>query len=298
MSAIPKPETLPPDPFAQIGVMAPFGEPAPLEEILPNVELIEEDGVPTESPWHYYQLCLLIAVLTYRWRDRTDFYVGGNMFIYYSTAQARSIKADPVGTTAFKGPDFFYVAGVNREPLRRYWEVWEEGGRYPDLIMEFLSPSTAKEDLGSKKDFYERVFRTREYFCFDPDTGDLLGWRLNERGRYRVIKPDERGWLWSEELESWLGLWEGTYMGSERRWLRLYDTDRRLLPLPDEDERQQKEAARRQAKVAKGQAKTARKQAKAAEERAEAAEAETARLKARLAELEEKTSSGKSKKRS
>jgi Uma2 family endonuclease len=274
MSALTNPDIpVPPgQPDGPVHVMVPscWCDAPPLEEILPNVELLEEDGVPMESPWQFLQIGLLIAVLKYRWRHRNDFYVGGNMFIYYSTAQARSIRADPVHTTAFKGPDFFYVEGVTREPLRRYWVVWEEGGRYPDLIMEFLSPTTAKEDLGSKKDTYERVFHTREYFCFDPETGELLGWRMNNRRRYQKIKPDERGWLWSEELEAWLGTWEGTYAESERRWLRLYDSDGQLLPLPEEAERQ----------------------------RAEAAEAEVARLKARLAKQEGKGAGGRRRKRS
>src|SRR5581483_805889 len=49
-----------------------------LTELLPS-----EDGKPMESPWHRAALNFLLAILTYYWRDRDDFYTGGNMFVYY-----------------------------------------------------------------------------------------------------------------------------------------------------------------------------------------------------------------------
>ncbi len=239
------------------------------EDILPKVKLIETDGIPMESPWHLFEIYLLAAVLTYRWRDRNDYYVGGNMFIYYTGKQAESIVADPVGTTAFKGPDFFYVSGVNRHPLRKFWVTWEEGGRYPDLIMEFISPSTAKTDRTTKKELYEGTFKTHEYFLYDPDTQKMEGWRLGGEKHYRKIKPDRRGWLWSEELNAWLGIWTGHFLGYERSWLRLYNADGQLLPLPDEAAAEQAEAERQRAQAER--------------QRAEAAEREVNRLKVQLA---------------
>jgi Uma2 family endonuclease len=69
--------------------------------LLSDLELPEEDGEPLESEWHRAQINLLIDVVKYRWRDRQDFYAGGNMFIYYSTEQARRRE--------YKGPDFFIM---------------------------------------------------------------------------------------------------------------------------------------------------------------------------------------------
>jgi Uma2 family endonuclease len=217
---------------------------------LPQVQLVETDGVPLESHWHVLQISLLIELLAHWFRDRDDYYAGGNMFIYFSEEQARNRD--------YRGPDFFYVDGVNRLPIRPYWAVWQEGGRYPDLIIELLSPSTAAEDRTTKKALYERTFRTAEYFCYDPQTAQLEGWRLGPRQRYRQIPANERGWMEVEQVGLWLGTWRGRYRGYEEVWLRFYDTDGRLVPL----------------------------QSEAAEQRAEAAEAEVARLKARLEELE------------
>jgi Uma2 family endonuclease len=215
---------------------------------LPDVRLAETDGVPLESHWHVLQIALLIELLAYRFRDRDDYYAGGNMFIYFSEEQARNRD--------YRGPDFFYVDGASRLPLRPYWAVWQEGGRYPDLIIELLSPTTAEEDRTTKRALYERTFRTFEYYCYDPQTEQLEGWRLGPRWRYRTISADERGWMEAEELGLWLGSWRGPYQGYEAVWLRFYDAEGRLVPT-----------------------------------RSEAAEAEVAQLKERLAELERERTS-------
>jgi Uma2 family endonuclease len=82
---------------------------------LPAVPLAETDGVPLESHWHVLQIGLLIELLAHRFRGRDDYYAGGNMFLYYSEEQA--------GNRDYRGPDFFYVDGASRLPLRRYWAV-------------------------------------------------------------------------------------------------------------------------------------------------------------------------------
>ena len=217
---------------------------------LPAVQLLESDGIPLETHWHVLQIGLLIDVVTYHLSGRDDYYAGGNMFLYYSAEQARNRD--------YRGPDFFYVNGANRLPIRPYWAVWEEGGRYPDAIVELLSPTTAKEDRTTKKALYERVFRTREYVCYDPLTQRLEGWRIGPHGRYRPIKANAKGWLWIEELDLWLGTWRGKYQEYDQVWLRFYDKDGRLVPTGKEAEAR----------------------------RAAAAEIEVARLKERLAELE------------
>lgn len=84
------------------------------EVALPTIELIETDGVPLETPWHRSEISLLIEIVAWKLRHRTDFYVGGNMFIYYSEQQAKSLD--------YRGPDFFYVDGVDRFPDRPYWQ--------------------------------------------------------------------------------------------------------------------------------------------------------------------------------
>ncbi|MFN8492305.1 MAG: Uma2 family endonuclease [Caldilineaceae bacterium] len=239
---------------------------------IPNIDLPEEDGEPLESNWHRLQINLLDDNLRNYWRDRQDFFAGGNMFVYYSLQQVRNRD--------YKGPDFFVVKGVDGSYSRNKWVAWEENGRLPDVIVELMSPSTMDEDFGNKRKLYERTFHTSEYFCYDPDTHQLLGWRLSETSYIR-IKPDPHGWLWSKELDAYIGLWDGEYHQTSARWLRLFDKAGQLIPTAAEAGYVLAEAERQRAEAEHLRAEAER-------QRAEAAEAELARLKAELARLKGK----------
>jgi Uma2 family endonuclease len=199
-----------------------------------KAELRETDGEPLESPWHRAAINLMIDVVLWRRRGQTNFFVGGNMFIYYSRTQARRWD--------YKGPDFFFVNDVDGTRERLYWWTFEEDGKFPNLIMELLSPTTAVGDRTTKKDLYERTFQTPEYLCYDPETRKLDGWRLQD-GRYRPITPNDKGWLWSQELEAWVGTWEGVYLGNRGSWPRFFDSDGNLMPTEAEDEKRRAEEA-------------------------------------------------------
>ena len=145
------------------------------EDVDALVELTDllpySDGEPLETPWQFAAIVLLKEILFWHWRDRDDFYIGGDMFVYYSLDRLRKPE--------FRGPDFFYVSDVARHKSRDKWVVWAEGGKYPDLVIEFLSPSMADIDRTAKKALYEKVWKTAEYFWYDPDLGELQGWRLD-----------------------------------------------------------------------------------------------------------------------
>jgi len=202
------------------------------EPPMPPTDLIFDDGEPLETNRHRIAMNTLIRSLQQAWRDRNDYFTGGNMFVYYSSQQARNRD--------FRGPDFFAVLDIDGSYPRQGWVVWDEGGRYPDVIVELMSSSTAEVDTGVKKDLYERVFRTRDYIVFDPfDPNSLAGWRLDENFRYQPIVPNEQGWLWCQTLGFWLGTWEGTIDREPAVWLRFYDEVGNLVPLPEEAAEQQ-----------------------------------------------------------
>ncbi|MBC6474221.1 MAG: Uma2 family endonuclease [Hormoscilla sp. GM102CHS1] len=155
-----------------------------------------------------------------------------------STAEPRAGETPAlrkVRNDDFRGPDFFVVLGVDTNKSRKAWVAWEEGGRLPDVIIELMSPTTAHIDTGIKKDLYEQEWRTSEYFAIDPfNPNSLQGWSLDDDGRYQPLRPDARGWLWSETLELWLGTWSGIIQREPAIWLRFYDRDGNLVPLPEE----------------------------------------------------------------
>jgi Uma2 family endonuclease len=260
-----------------------------------TLDLPESDGEPVETERERMQINLILDVLDQHWQDRQDFYAAGNMFLYYCAEQARQIiaeEADPVRPRrAFRGPDVFIVLNVDGNIRRQKWVVWEEGGRYPNVIFEFLSPSTRQIDRTTKKELYAQVFRTQEYYWYDPFAPrELQGWQWRAGDGYQAMVPDDRGWLWSPSLQLWIGRWEGTYKRAPATWLRLYDQEGRLALTSDEAAEQRAEAARVRAEAEQARAEAEQARAEAEQARAEAeqarAEMEQARAEAEQARAE------------
>lgn len=214
------------------------------------------DEPPLESDLHLRQIILLLQSLEWLWQDRNDFYAAGNLTIYYSPHQKKS--------EYFRGPDLFVVLGTERK-ARKSWVVWEEYGKYPNVILEILSESTAKTDKGLKKEIYQDTFRTPNYFWFDPYTLEFAGFNLVD-AKYQPLQANEQGYLWSEQL--------GLYLGIHQQFLRLFTADGQLVPIPEEVAAKAQEVAAQAQEVAAQAQETAAQ----AQEKAE-------RLAAKLREL-------------
>lgn len=185
------------------------------------------DEPPLETDLHRDQIDLLIRLLRWHWQNRQDVYVSGNVTIYYSPNQRKSRD--------FKGPDFFVVLDSDPQP-RRSWVVWDEDGKYPNVIVELLSESTASIDRGLKKQLYQDIFRTPEYFWFDPESLEFKGFALL-RGHYEAIAPNSQGRLWSEELGLFLGVYEDR--------LRFFTPEGTLVFSPEETAQVEQQRANR-----------------------------------------------------
>ncbi|WP_110985456.1 Uma2 family endonuclease [Acaryochloris thomasi] len=186
------------------------------------------DEPPLETDFHRDQIDLLLRLLKYWWRDRSDFYISGNLTVYYNEKQLKSQD--------FKGPDVFVVLGAEKKN-RRSWAIWEEGGKYPNLVIELLSDSTAAIDRGKKKDLYQDVWRVPEYYWFHPETMEFAGFRLMG-GTYVEIELTD-GKLKSEQLGLALGIYD--------RQLRWYTAEGELIPLPEDVAQQQADQERQRA---------------------------------------------------
>ncbi|MFM7477186.1 MAG: Uma2 family endonuclease [Microcystis aeruginosa] len=229
-------------------------------DILPEVTCpptdLWSDEPPLESDLHLQQIIILLSCLELLWQEKNDYYASGNLTIYYNEEQLK--KRD------FCGPDFFVVLDTEKRP-RKSWVVWGEQGKYPNVIVEILSDSTANIDRTKKKILYQNTFRTPNYFWFDPNTLEWQGFRLIE-GQYQAISANEQGYLWSEEL--------GLYLGILDRKLRYFTVDGQLVPTPQEAELQQRQAKeeilleKEQERQAKEQALLEKEQERQAKEQA------------------------------
>ena len=244
-----------------------------LEMQMPDARKLLSDEPEMESSLHYMQLLLLVTCLEWAWQERDDFFIGANLTIYFSRQQLKNHD--------FRGPDLFLVKNTTREP-RNSWVVWEEDGRYPDLIIELLSDSTANTDRTLKRDLYAERFHTPEYFYFSPDTLEFAGFRL-DINKYELIAPNPQGWLWSETLGFFLGICD--------RQLRYFSLEGALLPTPQESAKHEILRANQAARIAREATLTAEQATLTAEQATLTAEQErqiAVQAKAELQELKAK----------
>jgi Uma2 family endonuclease len=216
----------------------------------------ESDGKPmAETDIHRKLLMFILFMLTERYKHASQVYIAGNLLIYYQEDNPKASLA----------PDVFIVFGVpNHE--RRTYRIWEEG-KAPDVVIEFTSSSTQKEDVGSKRLRYEQL-GIKEYFIFDPLRDylqpPLKGFRL--MGQYYTPLLDqplsEDEWRLQSDLLK-------LELHTEGQQLRLFDPQTGVyLRTPHEEA---------EARAAESQARAA------AEAQTQNLTAEVARLKAELA---------------
>lgn len=83
-------------------------------------------------------------------------------------------------------PDIFWVSDDSTNCFLGEDKYWHGG---PDLVIEILSPSTAKRDRGRKYRLYEQ-YGVREYWLIDTDASFIEVYHL-ENGRF--VKQDIYG---------------------------------------------------------------------------------------------------------
>lgn len=241
-------------------------------------QLVTDDGEPMESARHRQQMAILIESLEFAWEDRTDYYVGGNMFLYFSETQTRR--------NDFRGPDVFVVLNTTRRE-RKAWVVWEEEGKSPDVIIELLSETTEAIDRGEKMRVYGRLLKVGEYFLFDPLSGVFEGYELEAAGAgYRPKIPDAHGNLKCSQLGLWLGKMRSSLWAVDVDWLRWLDADGQPLPMPREAAHAVKAQLSQALEQQQAQQLRANAEAERANAEAERANAEAERARSLAAELE------------
>jgi Uma2 family endonuclease len=192
-----------------------------LDRLPTDRDLPSDDGEPLETIWHRDAMNLLIDSIESHWRGRKDFFVGGNMFIYFS--DERVFNKD------FRGPDFFVVKNTDHDKKRDSWVYWKEGGSHPHVIIELSSPSTARIDRIEKLEVYAEKMRVPEYFIYEPRADSLEGWKLVD-GAYEPLSVQTESRVWSQQLELFIGARDGRFLGKQGRWLRFFDKRGKLVP--------------------------------------------------------------------
>jgi Uma2 family endonuclease len=202
------------------------------------------------------------------------------------TASDLNLYYDPTHPRWYKRPDWFMVLGKSpaqsQAQMHLSYVIWQEG-TLPYLVIELLSPGTEAEDLGrtlrevntppTKWQVYEQILRIPYYIVYDRYENQLRVFRLVATRYEEVVLAEPR--FWFEEIQAGLGIWQGSYQGTEGLWLRWYGEDGHWTATP-------RERAEQQAEQESQRAEQAEQRAGQEKERADAAEAELARLRALL----------------
>jgi len=211
----------------------------------------EEDSVP-ETPQHLMQWQYMLGAVQ---AERPKLWVTGDTCLYWEKGNTRRYVAPDIAVIQCPPPD---------EPENVYLR-WSD----PPLLFvaEIGSRSTLRRDTGPKVTLYQNDLKVPEYLYFDRPRKDFRFWRM-VNGKYVRVQPDERGRVWSEQLELWFG-------PDERGFLRIYTGDgRMLLTHVEERQRFDEEAARADEEAARADEEAARADEEAARAREAAARAE------------------------
>ncbi len=138
--------------------------------------------------------------------------------------------------TVVKAPDWLYIPSVKpiaSGEIRRSYTPHLEG-EIPTIVLEFISETEGGEYSINphypygKWYFYEQILQVPVYGIFQPKTGELEIYRLNQ-GKYEQQKPDENNRYWIAEINLFLGVWQGTKAEFTTNWLRWWDKSGNLL---------------------------------------------------------------------
>ncbi|MGI0493863.1 Uma2 family endonuclease [Alkalinema pantanalense CENA528] len=82
---------------------------------------------------------------------------------------------------------------------RGSYQQWKEDNLAPQVVFEILSPGNRLKEMAKKFQFYQQ-YGVEEYYLYDPDTIDLMGWLRGTESaessrEYLMIIEEMEGWV-------------------------------------------------------------------------------------------------------
>ena len=150
--------------------------PSDLQSTLPNSdELIDSDDFPVDNEEQNFIPNVLLFLLEYLWKQRTDWFFAVDMGVYHTTGAHPKVPVVPDG---------FLSLGVERRKggkPRRSYIVWEEDGVPPILTLEVVSQTPGGE-YDEKMAIYARL-GVLYYVVYNPQF-----WRRDGQLPFEVYK--------------------------------------------------------------------------------------------------------------
>jgi len=141
----------------------------------PVLEFPDSDGKPmADNTLQYQWIVTVMGNLDALFASNPNVFVAGDNLIY-------PVKGD---NTIRSAPDV-YVAFGRPKGHRGSYRVWDEGGVFPQVIFEVLSPGNRAGEMSKKRQFY-RTHGAEEYYVIDPDENTVEGW-LRDGNTFREV---------------------------------------------------------------------------------------------------------------
>jgi Uma2 family endonuclease len=260
--------------------------------VVTHRDLPDSDGEIVQNPYQLPQAAILTSsimpVLDQLHGDE-PYLVASDVGIYWLQTK------NPLD--GCRAPDWFYVPGVSANDengIIRSYVMWNHGIP-PVIVMEFVSGDGREEHdrTHGKGKFwvYEQGIGATYYVIFDAfHDGKLEVYEL-VRNHYRPVALNERGHFPIAELGVELGVWQGEHSKVHGYYMRFFDSDGRMLPIPEElteAERHRAEQERRRAEQEKQSAEQEKQRAEQERQRAEQEKLRADRLVAELNEIRAK----------
>lgn len=197
----------------------------PLQYLPSAEELPDSDDTPVDNELQILVPTLLRAILAWLWSERSDWFMGVNMGVYYDPKEAAIV------------PDGFLSLGVVRrkgEKGRLSYVLWSENNIVPQLAIEFVS-RTYGQEYSDKLALYARmgvlycVIYNPNYYQRDKYEPFEV-YRLQDSGYVRLCGEP----VWLPEIGLGIGREVGIFEGWRREWLYWYDQQGNRFPSPDE----------------------------------------------------------------
>ncbi len=132
----------------------------------PPIDYPDSDGLPmADNTLQYEWIVTLKGGLDAIFVDDPNVFVAGDLLWY-------PVKGEP---TIRSAPDAMVAFG-RAKGYRGSYKQWEEEDVPPQVVFEVLSPGNRPREMIRKFQFYEQ-YGVEEYYIYDPDHGNLDGWR-------------------------------------------------------------------------------------------------------------------------
>lgn len=153
-----------------------------VQELERTITYPDSDGQPMADNTLQFQWIVVIKEnLEILFANDPNVFVAGDLLWYPIQGDNKTRQAPDV-MVAFGRP----------KGRRGSYQQWQEEGISPQVVFEILSPGNRLAQISKKFKFYER-YGVEEYYIYDPDQVDLIGW-LRTGEDLEVIETME-GWV-------------------------------------------------------------------------------------------------------